>query len=125
RVRRRLRLSRRQIPVLATAVAFVVGYILLGIVYRAFFSTAVAINLLQDNAFLGVVAIGLTFAILSGGIDLSVGAVVGCTSIAIAVLIAHHNLHPLLAVTIALAGGTLFGLIMGSLIHFFALPPFL
>jgi simple sugar transport system permease protein len=36
-----------------------------------------------------------------------------------------HNLHPLLAIGIALAFGALFGAVMGCLIHFFELPPFL
>jgi ribose/xylose/arabinose/galactoside ABC-type transport system permease subunit len=48
--------------------------------YDAFFSPQVFMNLLIDNAFLLVVAIGMTFVILSGGIDLSVGSVVALTT---------------------------------------------
>ena len=41
-------------------------------------------NLLTDNAFLGIVAIGMTFVIISGGIDLSVGSVIGFTTVFVA-----------------------------------------
>ncbi len=46
-------------------------------------------NLFGDNAFLGIAAVGTTFVILSGGIDLSVGSLVAFTGILIAQLIAH------------------------------------
>jgi ribose/xylose/arabinose/galactoside ABC-type transport system permease subunit len=120
-----IRISRRQIPFLATAIVCVLLYVAVGLMYKGFFSIGVLINLLSDNAFLGVVAIGMTFVILSGGIDLSVGSVVGCTSIVIARLIEHANIHPLLAMAIVLLAGLAFGTLMGSLIHFFELPPFL
>jgi ribose/xylose/arabinose/galactoside ABC-type transport system permease subunit len=41
-------------------------------------------NLLTDNAFLGIVATGMTFVIISGGIDLSVGSVIGFTTVFLA-----------------------------------------
>ena len=48
------------------------------------FSLQVAVNLIGDNAFLGIAAVGMTLVILAGGIDLSVGAAIGCTSIFLA-----------------------------------------
>jgi simple sugar transport system permease protein len=89
-----------------------------------FGSLRVAVNLVGDNAFLGVAAVGATFVILSGGIDLSVGAVVAFTSILIASLVGH-GMNPLLAIAIALITGALFGTLMGFLIRVFNLPPFL
>ena len=41
-------------------------------------------NLLTDNAFLGILAVGMTFVILSGGIDLSVGSVIAFTAVFLA-----------------------------------------
>jgi hypothetical protein len=49
--------------------------------YEGFFSARVIIGLFADNAFLGIAALGMTLVIFSGGIDLSVGAVIGFTSI--------------------------------------------
>ena len=118
--------SRQQVPVLTTAVIFVLLYLLLGWKFHAFFSADVGISLLRDNsAFLGVTAVGMTFVILSGGIDLSVGAMIGCTSIAMAAMIGRGHLHPAAAMAVVLAGGVLLGTFMGCLIHFFQLPPFL
>ena len=118
------RFSRTRIPLVATLVVLVVFYAGASFRYAGFFSWAVFANLLRDNSFLGLAAIGMTFVILAGGIDLSVGAMVGFTSIWIARLTDLH-VHPLLAIATALAVGTGFGAGMGALIRFAALPPFL
>ena len=49
-----------------------------------FSDTQVVLNVFIDNAFLLVVAVGMTFVILTGGIDLSVGAVVALTTMIVA-----------------------------------------
>jgi simple sugar transport system permease protein len=95
------------------------------VMYDGFFSGRVVANLLGDNASLGIAAVGMTLVILSGGIDLSVGAVLGFTTIFVAVLIQRHQVPPLLAISLALVTGTAFGLSMGFLIDRFELPPFL
>jgi len=79
---------------------------------------------LKENAFLGLAAIGMTFVILAGGIDLSVGAMIGFSSILIAKLSAQQ-VHPMLAIAVALVLGTGLGAGMGALIRFMALPAFL
>lgn len=119
-----LRFSRTQIPLLATLGVFVLLYVAAGARYEGFLSARVFTNLLRDNAFLGLAAIGMTFVILSGGIDLSVGAMVGFTSILIGKLIAQQW-PPAMAILFALALGTGFGAGLGGLIRYFALPPFL
>ena len=53
------------------------------VMYTGFFSLQVLLSLLVDNAFLLIVAIGMTFVILSGGIDLSVGSVVALTTMVV------------------------------------------
>ena len=82
------------------------------------------LNLLIDNAFLLVVAVGLTFVILTGGIDLSVGAVVAFTTVLLASLVQHHGWHPLAAMALALLLGLGFGAAMGVLIQRYRLQPF-
>jgi len=93
--------------------------------FKGFFSPDVFINLLRDNAFLGVATVGMTFVILTGGIDLSVGGMIGFTSILIASLMTKHHLHPVVAIGIALAIGSGLGTSMGYVISVFELPPFL
>ena len=53
----------------------------------AMLSTRVAGNLLTDNAFLGIAAVGMTFVIISGGIDLSIGSVIAFTGVFLAVIL--------------------------------------
>ena len=74
---------------------------------------------------MGISAIGMTYVILAGGIDLSVGSVVGLTSIVSAVAVERHHLSPLAVIPFVLAGGAVFGAAMGALIQFFELPAFL
>ena len=71
----------KYLPLTATFVVFVLAYVICISVFPNMLSTRVAGNLLTDNAFLGITAVGMTFVILSGGIDLSVGAVIGVTGV--------------------------------------------
>ncbi len=116
---------RRQLPLLATAGIFLALFVSAGCLYQGFFSARSVVNLFADNAFLGITAVGMTLVIFAGGIDLSVGAVIGFTSIFTATLIERHGFHPATAAVTALAAGALFGAGMGTLIHVFRQPPFL
>lgn len=112
-------------PLAATVIIFLVAYALAGAQYPGILSTRVLGNFLTDNAFLGITAVGMTFVILSGGIDLSVGAVIGFTGVLVAVLITWFGLHPLLAFAIALVVAALFGAAMGLAIHYLQVPAFI
>jgi len=116
---------RRNVPTLATIAVFLVIALVGASKYKGFRSSGVYIDLLRDNAFLGIAAVGLTFVILSGGIDLSVGAVIGFVSIFIGTVVKANIMHPALVILCALAIGTLFGAAMGWLISRFEIPPFL
>lgn len=118
------RINPKYIPAGATALVMIALYLGGCVAYPNFNSLRVLVNLFGDNAFLGIAAIGATFVILSGGIDLSVGSAIAFTGILIAMLISHA-VSPLIAIVIALAIGAVFGGLMGWLIHFFDLPPFL
>lgn len=113
-----------RLPLLVTATLFVAMSAAGGVLYDGFLSPQVFLNLLIDNAFLCIVAVGLTFVILSGGIDLSVGAVIAFTSVLSATLVQRHGWHPLAAIPLVLALGAGFGALMGTLIRYYRLPPF-
>nr|WP_211474070.1 galactofuranose ABC transporter, permease protein YjfF [Collimonas humicola] len=95
------------------------------VAYTGFFSLQVVLNLLIDNAFLLVIAIGMTFVILSGGIDLSVGSVLALTTMISAYLLQYWHWPPLLVIACVLLIGGGFGACMGALIHFFKLQAFI
>ena len=81
-------------------------------------------NLLRQGAMTAILAIGETFVIITGGIDLSVGAVVGFTSVIIAWLLTHG--YPIWgALIITLAFGLLIGVFHGFGITKLGLPPFI
>ncbi|VTM49872.1 inner membrane ABC transporter permease YjfF [Klebsiella pneumoniae] len=67
---------KRNLPLMITLAVFVLGYLYCLTQFPGFASTRVICNILTDNAFLGIIAVGMTFVILSGGIDLSVGSVI-------------------------------------------------
>jgi simple sugar transport system permease protein len=71
------------------------------------------------------VAVGMTFVILSGGIDLSVGSVIALTTMVSAWLVEQHQWSPLAVIPLVLLMGTLFGALMGVLIQRFRLQPFI
>ncbi|MGI8964497.1 MAG: ABC transporter permease subunit, partial [Limisphaerales bacterium] len=120
-----LRAHKRNIPFAATAVVCLLLYLFASFKFPGFFSLRVFINFFSDNSFLGIAAIGMTFVILSGGIDLSVGGVIGLVSVVLAVLIEKHHVHAAIAIPMVLIIGVGLGGLMGCLIHFFSLPPFL
>ena len=121
----RLRVSRRYVPLLATLFVFVAIFCLGGLQYKAFFSLRVFTNLFTDNAFLGLCAVGMTFVIISGGIDLSVGAMVAFSSTMIASLTQLAHFPPFPAIALVLVIGLLFGLAQGAVIHFYKAPAFI
>jgi ribose transport system permease protein len=77
---------------------------------------------LQTASFIGLVAIGETFLIISGQFDLSVGSVAAFAAVAAAVLMAHHGVPVPLAILIAVLLGALAGLINGLLVVKAGLP---
>lgn len=117
--------TRERLPLIATALVCALLYVGAGLKFEGFFSLRVFFNFLSDNAFLGIISVGLTFVILSGGIDLSVGSMVGCTSIMLASMVQTHHFHPIVGFLAVLAFGVLLGTAHGLLIQAFDLPPFL
>ena len=115
----------RIFPLIATIAIFLVSYTLCALQFPAMFSTRVAGNLLTDNAYLGIVAVGMTLVIISGGIDLSVGSVIAFSGVFIAVVLRDTGLHPLVAFVLLLMITTAFGAAMGGLIDWLAMPPFI
>jgi simple sugar transport system permease protein len=95
------------------------------VAFTGFFSLQNFLNLFIDNAYLLILGVGMTFVIITGGIDLSVGSMLGLATMLAASLLERHHLPPLLVIAIVLAVGTLLGFFMGCLIQFFDLQPFI
>src|SRR6187551_3414449 len=117
-------LDRRLVPMAASVALFLAMVAYGAFSYDAFLSPQVFLNLAIDNAFLLVVAVGMTFVILTGGIDLSVGAVVALSTILSASLLTEQHWNPLLVIFLMLLIGSGLGAGMGAIIHFFEIQPF-
>ena len=81
-------------------------------------------SLLLDNAALMILAVGMTFVIVTGGIDLSVGSVMAFTGIWLAELLAG-GMSAAVAVPLIIVGGALIGLLIGVLVQYFDVQPFI
>ncbi len=115
----------RIFPLFITFAVFLLLYLIGFQRFDAFGTTRVIANFLTDKAFLGVAAVGMTFVIISGGIDLSVGSVIAFTGVFCALVIENLGMHPLLAFGIVLILGAIFGGMMGAIIHYLEIPPFI
>jgi len=122
---RRLRLDPKFIPLAATISLFLLMAVIGSVAYTGFFSAQVFLNLLIDNAFLCIVAVGMSFVILSGGIDLSVGSVIALTTMVSASLVEKHGWSPAAVIPLVLLMGVGFGALQGVLIQRFRLQPFI
>ncbi|KYG06201.1 ABC transporter permease [Sorangium cellulosum] len=120
-----LRLSPRHLPLAVTIGLFVLMFGAGSCLFDGFFSLQVFLNFFIDNAFLAIAAVGMTFVILSGGIDLSVGSVIALTTMVSASLVEKHGVSPAAVIPLVLAMGAGIGLVMGVIIHYFEVQPFI
>jgi len=120
-------MSRRAslLPTLAAVLILILLFIGAEIFVRGDFITPRNISaLLLDNAYLLLLAVGMTFVIMTGGIDLSVGSVMAFTGIWLAQLLAAGT--PLaIAIPAILFAGAMVGLLIGVLVQFFDVQPFI
>jgi ribose/xylose/arabinose/galactoside ABC-type transport system permease subunit len=123
--RRWRRLSPEQLPLLVTVGLFAFMFGGGSLLFDGFFSLQVFLNLFIDNAFLLITAIGMTFVIISGGIDLSVGSVIALTTMVSAALVEHGGASPVVVIPAVLAMGAAVGFVQGLIIQFFQLQPFI
>jgi simple sugar transport system permease protein len=120
--------DRRFLPVAGTLLTLVLILVIGQARYstdtRSFVNMRLFSNLLVDNSYLLVLAVGMTFVILTGGIDLSVGAVVALVGLVVAKLLIVGVPLPLVLLAGVLVG-TVFGLLIGVLVQYFSIQPFI
>ena len=90
-----------------------------------FFSTDYLINILDGSYYIGFMAIGVTFVIITGGIDLSLGTTMMCAALIGGM--AYNNWHwPMgWCLALVLLVATLIGLLNGIMVAYMGLPPFI
>ena len=124
RIRRAAGRRTSWIPV-AAALGILIALLVAGQAYLGNFLTPrVLSSLLLDNAYLLILAVGMTFVILTGGIDLSVGAVMAFTGM-LGASLWRAGMPVGLVVPVMLAIGAAMGLGVGILVQYFGVQPFI
>jgi simple sugar transport system permease protein len=113
----------RHFGVLSISVVFVVLFAFFSVQTDAFLSAENLVNIARQIAPTVVVAMGMTYVITTGAIDLSVGSIVGLTAAAMALLAKTGN--PVMALLITLAIGAAIGAINGALTAYGRLQSFI
>lgn len=115
---KKIRLS--QYAIYLVMIALIVFF---SIVADGFFSSTTFFNILRQVAVNGIAAVGMTMVILTGGIDISVGSLIGASSVGCAILMTTYHVNPILAIILTLVFGLLVGLCNGFFIYEVKIPP--
>ena len=116
--------NRKFIPLWSTALLALAAYGIGAYFFVGMRNPQVFFNLFRNSSYLLISAIGMTFVILTGGIDLSVSGVVALTTVASAVLL-REGWNPWVVILLMLAMGMTLGAIMGSFIIYLKVQPFI
>lgn len=109
-------------------IAFVAIFIILSFLSDSFLTVQNMLNLTRQASFNGLLAIGMTFTVMTGGIDLSVGSIMAMSALAAATFSTTNSALVLptgVAIAIGLAVGALAGLVNGLIITKGSVPPFI
>lgn len=112
------------ISLFITVVLFVLMFLFGSVKYDNFFSISTFLNLFNDNAYLMIAGIGVTFVLITGGIDISISSTIAFTGVFSAYLL-QKGVPAFAVIVIVLAIGILVGSVQGALIHYFKLQPFI
>ena len=82
-------------------------------------------NLILQNSYIVIMAIGMLLVIVAGHIDLSVGSIVGFVGALAAIMMVNYHVHPLLTFLACLAVGALIGAAQGYWVAFLGIPSFI
>ena len=104
-------------------VAILVACVFLSFATKAFLTPQNLYNITRNVTFVAIIALGMTFVIVSGGIDLSVGSVLCLCSMAIAVVM-HAGASLEVGIIAAIVTGLAVGAFNGVLIAYLGFPPF-
>jgi ribose/xylose/arabinose/galactoside ABC-type transport system permease subunit len=115
-------LARRVLGTYGIILVLVALSLLFGLLSPVFFSTENILNILRQVAVVGIVAVGMTFVILTGGIDLSVGSIIGVASVFMAKAMLA-GMPAAAAVVMTLAMSAVFGLVNGLIVNELFIPP--
>lgn len=117
--------SEKNLQKLLAPTALVIVYLFFGFFGRNFFSYATLVNILDASYYIGFAAIGVTFVIITGGIDLSVGTVMMCAAIVGGTALKTWGWPMWASLALIMVVATGFGFFNGLMVSRLNLPPFI
>ena len=120
----RRRLDAQMIPTIAAVVIFILMIIMGQALFGTYLRLGFVSSLFLDHADLVILAVAMTLPVLTGGIDLSVGAIVAITAV-VGVKLTNAGVAAPLAMVVMILIGVAFGLLTGTLIEEFNMQPFI
>jgi ribose transport system permease protein len=108
-----------------TAVALLLVVLVFSILNPLYLSGANLVDVIDQATINGLLAIGITFVIITGGIDLSVGSTMAIVIVVVGQLLTTGGLNPVVAVLAGIALGIVLGLVNGVLVAKLGLQPFI
>ena len=124
-VRQRKMTKKQFIATYGSLIGLIALIIIITVIRPRFLGGANIRNVLRNASINGLLAVGMTFVVLTGGIDLSVGAIMGCAGMYSAYFAQAVLGYPVIvAVLIGLAVGLAFGLFNGFCIAYLKVPAF-
>ncbi|HEY8499653.1 MAG TPA: ABC transporter permease [Clostridia bacterium] len=110
----------RQYAIIAVLIALIIVFSILS---PAFSTINNAMNIIRQIAVMGIVAVGFTFVLIGGGLDLSVGSQIAIMNVSVALMIVNYGVNPILAVIIGIVMTTVIGFFNGYMITKTGIPP--
>ena len=118
------RINAQMIPTIAAVVIFILMIIMGQALFGTYLRLGFVSSLFIDHAYLIILAVAMTLPVLTGGIDLSVGAIVAITAV-VGVKMTNAGISAPIAMVVMILIGVAFGLLTGTLIEEFNMQPFI
>lgn len=110
---------------LTITIAGVVVFVFFSIAARQFLTANNLLNLVRNMSLIGIVAVGMTYLLVAGEIDLSVGSVYGVLTVLLGLLVSTLNVSPWLGALAVIVLGVLIGTLNGTIVTRFGIPSFI
>ncbi len=108
-----------------TIILFLLLFVGFGLLAPNFLSLRNLEIIISNASYIGIIAIGMTFVLLTGGIDLSVGSVMYVSAVVVGLLIENYDFSIAAALMVGFLAGLAFGLFNAVVITLLGIPPFI
>lgn len=106
------------------ALAILVIGLVVSVISAKFATSGNLLNIFQNACFIGIMALGMTPVLISGGIDISVGSILGMCGVTLGIVL-NSDMPLAVGILATLAMGVACGMVNGIIISYVKLPPFI